>query len=191
MKVIDYRTFEEDYFADVLERLTERVQAYGFTVSFSSDLPEESGADFDGQAIVFTDKMHPEALVFNLSHIVGHGIQWCVDSEHMVLARRVILPGEPLPDLELLAIKVYEQESSEYGLQILHDLGIRDLDQWVSDIWAWDWTHLADIYVRNRLAYPALHYDYSQIPFGQTLLRPKPIPAFTPRPVRDLLARVV
>lgn len=172
---------DEGYFVHVLSLVTKRIESHGLTISYSGELPATSGADFDGLSIVFTDKMKPEAVLFNVTHIFGHIIQWCTDPAHLILARRVIIPGNLLPELDLLAIKLYEQEASEYSVQILHDVEIYDLDQWVSDIWAWDWDYLEGVYVRNEPAAPALSYDYTKIPFGQTRLRPLPIPKFKPR----------
>lgn len=181
MRIVDYRTLGEEYFAHVLSLVMKRIESYDLTISYSGELPVASGADFDGLSIVFTDKMQPEAVLFNVMHIFGHIIQWCTDPEHLILARRVIVPGNPLPELDLLAIKLYEQEASEYSIQMLHDVGVYELDQWISDIWHWDWDYLEGVYVRNAPAEPALSYDYAKIPFGRTWLRPRPIPEFVSR----------
>ena len=177
----DYRQIPTERFAELVALTTDRLLHYGFEVKYSDKLPISAAAEFDGLAFVMQQQMSPDSALFNLLHIFGHSIQWATSPETFVLARKQIVPGNPLPDSELLAIKSYEQQASEYGIQLLHEINVYNLDQWVSDIWRWDWDYLQSVYVRNAPAHPALHYDYNEIPYGRECLGPRPIPAFTPR----------
>jgi hypothetical protein len=177
----DYRKIPKEHFADLVGKATNRLLHYGFSVTYSDKLPESAAAEFDGLSFVLQQQMSSDSALFNLLHIFGHSIQWATSPETFTLARKVIVPGTPLPDDELLAIKTYEQQASEYGIQLLHEINTYDLDQWVTDIWRWDWDYLQSVYIRNAPAHPALHYDYAEIPFGRECLGPRPIPEFTPR----------
>src|SRR5579871_2205190 len=154
----DYRKLPHEYFERILGLATGRIEHYGFSIVYSDKLPISSAAEFDGLSFVLQQEMSPDAALFNLLHIFGHSLQWCVSPETFVLARKKIVPGDPLPESELLAIRNYEQQASEYGIQLLHEINIFELDQWVSDIWLWDWEYLQSVYIRNAPAHPALHY---------------------------------
>jgi len=177
----DYRQIPHERFANIVALATDRLLHYGFEVKYSDKLPISAAAEFDGLAFVLQQNMSPDSRLFNLLHIFGHSIQWATSPETFVLARKQIVPGNPLPDSELQAIKNYEQQASEYGIQLLHEIDVYNLDQWVSDIWRWDWDYLQSVYIRNAPAHPALHYDYKEIPYGRECLSARPIPVFTPR----------
>src|SRR5215471_1029254 len=120
----DYRKFTHEYFERVLSLATTRIQHYGFTIVYSDKLPKTSAAEFDGLTFLLQKEMSPDSALFNLLHIFGHSLQWCVSPETFVLARKKIVPGDPLPESELLAIKSYERQASEYGIQLLHEANI-------------------------------------------------------------------
>jgi hypothetical protein len=72
----------------------------------------------------------------------------------------------------------YEYEAAGYGLQLMHEAGVRSLDQWYSDFVATDWR------------YVERYYETDQIPpweecvvHNQPLLQPAPIPPLAHRQV--------
>src|SRR5437868_2294180 len=98
----DYRQLSKDHFAKLVALATNRLLHYGFTVSYSDKLPESTAAEFDGLSFVLQQQMSSDSALFNLLHIFGHSIQWATSPETFVLARKKIVPGDPLPDSELL-----------------------------------------------------------------------------------------
>lgn len=172
----DYRTLPPTYVEEALRRVLAALPAYGIRVSFSDELPTAASASFNGEHITVSVRANQEVALFTLIHVFGHIIQvaigeWTYPEEGGAL--------QPLSESELLQLKNKEREASEYALGFLHSLGITELDQWVSDIWQWDWQYVEAVYTEGVGPSPALEYDYVKIPYGQPTLKPRPIPPFT------------
>ena len=76
---------------------------------------------------------------------------------------------------ELDALEAYEREACRYSQQALHEAGVDALDQWLADYSACDLAFLRHFYVTGeRRAFRSFWQ------FGQSLIEPLAIPAFTP-----------
>jgi hypothetical protein len=136
------------------------------------DVPNPFTGDLDGEQIMVDYDLEVEDAVFILVHLFGHTVQWNV-SEH---ARRVAFmkPGTWTED-QLREVAAYEQEACRYSIQLLHDAGFHDLDQWVSDFAACDTTYLMHFYkTGEKLPFRSFWKDEAQ------LLTALPIPDFQP-----------
>jgi hypothetical protein len=124
--------------ADVVrmwEAVVAGVVEYGFTVSFAALEPPQTGT-FDGLEIVLNPANPLEMQCFSLLHLFGDSVQWVAPS-----LRTTIEPIEDSPDLEtfLKDPRQYESEAGQFGLQLLHVMGVTDCNQWLADFAASDW----------------------------------------------------
>ena len=72
-------------------------------------------------------------------------------------------------------LHAYEFEACRYSMQLFHEAGVRDLDQWLSDYSACDFRYLANFYRTGEK--PAFKTFWRE---DSPLLEPKPIPPFHP-----------
>jgi hypothetical protein len=136
------------------------------------DVPNPFTGDLDGAEIVVDYDLEVGDALFILIHLFGHTVQWNLSDE----ARRIAFrPAGPWTEPELAEVATYEQQACQYSLQLLHDCGINDLDQWVSDFAACDVAYLLHFYRTGE-----------KLPFrgfwrhGTPHLAPMPIPPFEP-----------
>jgi hypothetical protein len=146
-------------------------QRYGIGVRLL-DLPAAFLGDLDGADIYLQHGPPTAATLFTLGHLFGHTVQWNLD------ARLRNLGGKPCctytPE-DLQEIAAYETDASRYALALLHQAGLADLDQWLTDFAACDLAYL-DHYYRTGERLPPLDFWHDNRP----LLAPLPIPPFTP-----------
>lgn len=137
-----------------------------------SDVPHPFTGDLDGAEIMVDHANDLEDAVFILIHLFGHTVQWNVSASarEIAFAQRSAWTEEQLRE-----VTAYEREACGYSLQLLHEAGIRDLDQWVSDFAACDIAYLMHFYKTGEKR-PFRSFWRGQAP----LLRPLPIPAFVP-----------
>lgn len=153
-----------------VERLIE--DRYGVPVSVG-DVVDPNTGDFDGARIQVDFDQDLESAFFVLVHLFGHTVQWNVAPELRALGLDSS-PGKT--DAQLQAIHAYEKDATRYSLRLMHDAGVRDLDQWLSDWWWADWQFLRHFYrTGERLDVKALWREGA----GERLT-PLDIPAFTP-----------
>jgi hypothetical protein len=136
------------------------------------DVPNPFTGDLDGAEIVVDYDLEVGDALFILVHLFGHTVQWNVSEE----ARRIAFhaPGT-WSEEDLVAVSGYERQACCYSLRLLHECGVTDLDQWVSDFAACDVAYLLHFYRTGvKLAFRSLWVD------GTQLLEPLPIPAFEP-----------
>jgi hypothetical protein len=109
-----------------------------------------------------------------LLHLFGHTVQWNISEEY----RRIgLATGTGKSDEEMAAIREYERDATRYSVTLLHDVGVTDLDQWISDWCHADWTFLEHFYrTGERLDVRTIY-----APGCGEMLTPKPIPEFTPQ----------
>ena len=164
--------------ADPLRKLWTRaasgVVKQGFVLEYRDLEPPRTGI-FDGLRIVIDPDVDFEMQCFILLHLFGHSVQWIAPS----LAHKlepVLHNGDKAAFMK--AIKAYEYEAAEFGMRLLHDCGVRDLDQWYSDFVATDWRYIER------------YYDEGAIPpwdecimAGAPLVQPQPIPPLKHKPV--------
>jgi hypothetical protein len=148
-------------------------QRWGIPVRIS-DVPNPFTGDLDGEVILVDHDLDIEDAVFILIHLFGHTVQWNVSER----AREIGLakPGSVVwTDEALREVAAYEAEACRYSLQLLHDAGVRDLDQWVSEFAACDTAYLMHFYsTGEKRAFRT--FWKTEVP----LLTPLAIPDFQP-----------
>ncbi len=125
---------------DRIEPLIERRWGIPVTVT---DVPNPFTGDLDGHHILVDHDLDAEDSVFILVHLFGHTVQWNVSesAREIAFAKRAVWTDE-----QLRAVAEYEEQACRYSLQLLHEAGVHDLDQWVSDFAACDTAYLMHFY---------------------------------------------
>jgi hypothetical protein len=162
----------DDRFREVFNLVEPHIEnRYGIPVIIK-DVPYPFTGDLDGAEIHVDHFEDIENALFIMAHLFGHTVQWNVSAE----AREVGLKQFKNPtDDELAVLRAYELTACRYSLQLFHDLGIHDLDQWMSDFAACDYTYLVHFYrTGERRPFRSFWTD------GQPVLMPLAIPSFTP-----------
>jgi hypothetical protein len=154
---------------DTLERVIEDRWDIPVTIS---DVPNPFTGDLDGERIAVDYDLDIEDAVFILVHLFGHTVQWNVSAR----ARQIAFARPDAWSEDALAeVTAYELEACRYSLQLLHEVGIRDLDQWISDFAACDCAYLMHFYrTGEKLPFRSFWRD------GAPLVTPLPIPSFQP-----------
>jgi hypothetical protein len=154
-------------------RLTRaEVERYGVRV-YIADVTDPNTGTFDGAEIGIDYANELEMSLFVLVHLFGHTVQWNVVPSYRTIDERV-RPGAPPEVIE--ESRVYERNASRLGLTLLHDAGIKDRDQWLSDWSGSDWKYLSSFYATGTLP------DWKDCRGeGYPLLEPMPIPQFSPQ----------
>ena len=154
---------------DKVERMIE--QRWGIPVSIR-DVPNPFTGDLDGKHIHIDFDLEVEDALFILVHLFGHTVQWNVSEE----ARRIAFmkPGT-WSAAQLAEVSGYEAEACRYSLQLLHDAGVHDLDQWVADFAACDCAYLMHFYqTGEKRPFRSFWAE------GSPILTALPIPPFHP-----------
>jgi len=136
------------------------------------DVPNPFTGDLDGEQIMVDYDLEIEDAVFILVHLFGHTVQWNVSERARAIGSAT--SGTWTDDM-LQEAADYEREACRYSLQLLHDAGIDDLDQWISDFAACDSAYLMHFYKTGEKR-PFRSFWPDQAP----LLSPLVIPAFQP-----------
>jgi hypothetical protein len=155
---------------NTLEPYIER--RYGVPVIIN-DVPDPFSGDLDGSEIHVDYDVDVENAVFIIAHLFGHTVQWNLSEYN----RRIGSEVQQNPSEEKLAeLEAYEREACRYSLQLFHDAGVHDLDQWVSDFAACDFAYLRHFYkTGEKRPFRSFWKD------GQPLLEPLAIPEFYPK----------
>src|ERR1700688_577523 len=163
----------EPYLRSLLPRARARIEShYGIAVSFGAIAPPFTG-DLDGAEVRIQDAHEIDAAFFTLAHLFGHTVQWNTSERARQIGSNA--PGR-YSAAELAEVKAYEREASRYGLQLLHEAGIADLDGWLTDFSAADLAFLVHYYATGERR-PLTDFWLD----GQPVLQPLAIPAFRPR----------
>jgi hypothetical protein len=148
------------------------VEKYGLKV-YIGDVQDPNTGTFDGTEIGIDYANDLEMSLFVLVHLFGHTVQWNTVPAYRSFEAKV-KPGSP-PDL-IEEARLYELNASRLGLQLFHDLGISDRDQWLANWCLGDWNYLSTYYRTATL--PAWH---DCVVHDAPPLTPMAIPAFTPQ----------
>ena len=160
-------------FKDAYNRVCRHVEVrYGIEVTISDVLDPNTG-DFDGATIKLDYDQDLDMALFVLAHLFGHTVQWNISEEFRALGRETS-PGKT--DEELARIFDYERDATRYSLTLLHEAGVLDLDQWISDWWRADWAFLSHFYRTGERRDPRALLR----PGAEEPLMPLPIPEFQP-----------
>ncbi|MBA2543550.1 MAG: hypothetical protein H0V17_28170 [Deltaproteobacteria bacterium] len=154
---------------NTIEPLIERRWGIPVTVT---DVPNPFTGDLDGERILVEHDLDVEDAVFILVHLFGHTVQWNVSAR----AREI---GMARPsnwtEPQLAELTEYEHQACRYSLQLLHEAGIRDLDQWISDFAACDCAYLMHLYrTGEKVEFKSFWKD------NAPLVTPLAIPEFHP-----------
>ncbi len=155
----------------VFRRARDRVESYGVRV-YIGDILDPNTGTFDGSEIGIDWANDAETSLFVLVHLFGHTVQWNTVPAYRTIDARAV-PGAPPEVIE--EARIYEQSASRLGISLLHQAGVTDRDQWISDWWASDWHYLSSYYRTGKLP------DWQSCRIsGQARLSPLPIPHFVP-----------
>ncbi len=128
-------------------RATSRIVKYGFAIAYRDLEPPRTGT-FDGLQILIDPDVGFEMQCFILLHLFGHSVQWVAPSlEHKLHA----LQHTPEKERFLQVLHDYEFEAAQFGLQLLHDVGVTHLDPWYSDFVATDWRYVERYYREEKI----------------------------------------
>lgn len=160
-------------FTEYAARVQEHLERdWGIPV-VTRDIPDPLTGDLDGAEIDVDYAVTPELRLFLLGHLFGHTVQWNVNESAFDLGRQYKPPVDEKLFPEVLA---YEGEAARYGLQLLHQIGIADVDQWFSNYTASDQAYLLHFY---RTGDKGEFKNFWRE--GAPLIEPKPIPEFKPK----------
>jgi hypothetical protein len=144
---------------------------YGIRVVIR-DIPDPLTGDLDGSEIDIDYAVTPEQRLFLLAHLFGHTVQWNVSPALFEIGRQY---RPPVNEDLIPAIVAYEREAAAYGLAMLHEIGIMDIDGWFCDYTACDQAYLLHFYRTGEKR------DFRSFWAGNTpRIQPQPIPRFTP-----------
>ena len=155
---------------EAFRRCRSRIEEYGVRV-YVDDILDPNTGTFDGSSIGIDYANDLEMSLFVLVHLFGHTVQWNTVPEYRTIDQRV----KPFaPDAVIEEARVYELNASRHGLTLLHDAGIADRDQWLSDWRGSDWAYLSHYYATGVLG------DWRAFrTTGFPLLTPLSIPPFS------------
>jgi hypothetical protein len=137
-----------------------------------TDVPHPFTGDLDGAEIRVDYDLSAEESVFILAHLFGHTVQWNLSAADREIGRKV---ETNLPESRLAEIERYERAACGYSLQLLHEVGVLDLDQWFSDFATCDLRYLMHFYRTGvKEEFRSFWCDHAP------LIEPLRIPAFQP-----------
>lgn len=142
-----------------------------------TDVPSPFTGDLDGAEIQVDFANDAESALFVVAHLFGHTVQWNLDPAAREIGSRLVQnPDETL----LQQLYAYELEACRYSVQLFHEAGIHELDQWLSDFAACDFAYLEHFYrTGEKREFRSFWRE------EQPLLQPLPIPPFRPNKWRS------
>jgi hypothetical protein len=155
-------------------RATSAIVKYGFAIEYRDLEPPRTGI-FDGLRISIDPDVDFEMQCFILLHLFGHSVQWTAPSLEGKLD--ALKEGDDKAAF-MRALRAYEYEAARFGMQLLRDVGVNDLDQWYSDFVATDWRYVERYYETDAI--PPWH---ECLAYNQPLIEPLPIPPIKLRQV--------
>ncbi len=165
--------YSESDFKSAFERTVARVSRSGLAVEIGDVLDPNTG-DLDGKTIMVDHLLSEEDRLFVLVHLFGHCVQWNVSAEARTIGQATYLPTTAA---EYQQVRAYEKDASRYGLRLLHEAGVVDLDQWLTDLWQADWLFLEHFYRTGERVDPRSFYRADAAPPLESL----EVPPFEPR----------
>lgn len=157
-----------EYCARVEKVLSE---SYGITV-ITRDIPDPLTGDLDGLQIHIDYLASAELRLFLLAHLFGHTVQWNVDPAAFEIGKQY---QPPVAEDQIPAVLAYEQEAARYGLFLLHQSDIAEVDAWFSAYSACDQAYLVDFYRTGE------KHDFKSFWRNDvSLIAEKTVPSFKP-----------
>jgi len=164
-------TISDQRFREVFDLLERRIEDRWSIPVRVTDVANPFTGDLDGAEIQIEYDLTAEDALFILVHLFGHTVQWNVSAE----LREVSKLRGPMAPEQMRQLIAYELQACEYSMQLVHDCGVHDLDQWLADFSACDLAYLVHFYDAGEKAEFKSFWKA-----GQPLIRPRPIPAFHP-----------
>ncbi|MBT8491472.1 MAG: hypothetical protein KJO07_00315 [Deltaproteobacteria bacterium] len=164
---------DSDYLLRVFNRVEDHIEGkYGIPVVVK-DVPSPFTGDLDGAEIHVDHEQDVEGAVFIIAHLFGHTVQWNTSERAREVGSRIY--DNPSDEM-LRELHEYEVKACRYSLQLFHDAGFGDLDQWLSDFAACDFRYLEHFYrTGEKRDFFSFWRD------GEVVLAPLPIPDFRPQ----------
>ncbi|MEX0642616.1 MAG: hypothetical protein WD468_07935 [Pirellulales bacterium] len=132
---------------DLWTRATSGIVKYSFAIEYRDLEPPRTGI-FDGLRLVIDPDVAFEMQCFVVLHLFGHSVQWVAPSlEHKLAALQSTSDKQRF----MAILQAYEYEAATFGLQLMHEVGIRHLDQWYSDFVETDWRYVERFYAEDRI----------------------------------------
>ena len=164
---------DDDRLRDVFDIVEKMIEDRWQVPVRINDVPNPFTGDLDGAEIMVDYDLTIEDALFILVHLFGHTVQWNVSADARDIA--FAQPGGHWTEAQLARIAAYEEEACGYSLQLLHEAGVRDLDQWISNFAACDSRYLMHFYkTGEKLPFRTFWRD------DAPLVPPRPIPEFQP-----------
>ncbi len=132
---------------DLWIRCTSRIVKHGFVIEYRDLEPPRTGI-FDGLRIVLDPDVGFEMQCFILLHLFGHSVQWTAPSWEHKLDELQFVQDRPR-FMQVLA--EYEAGAAHFALQLMHEAGVRDLDQWFSDFAETDRRYVERYYQTDQI----------------------------------------
>jgi hypothetical protein len=153
---------------------TSAIVKHGFVIEYRDLEPPRTGI-FDGLRIVVDPDVGFEMQCFLLLHLFGHSVQWVAPSiEHKL--QDLQHTEDKTRFMEVL--HAYELEAAGFAMQLMHERGVKNLDQWFSDFVETDWRYVERYYQTDKLP-PWEECVVSGVP----LITATPLPALKHREV--------
>jgi hypothetical protein len=160
-------------FRDHAARVEEHIERhYGIRV-VTRDIPDPLTGDLNGEEIDIDFAVTAEQKLFLLGHLFGHTVQWNTNPGAFDIGRQY---RPPVDEKLFPAVLAYEGEAAGYGLALMHEIGIGDVDQWFSNYTAADQRYLLHFY---RTGDKGDFHDFWRE--HAKLVEAKAIPRFVPR----------
>ena len=161
-----------DRYRDAFNRVERYIEERYRLPVVITDVPDPFTGDLDGATILVDHDLDAEEALFILVHLFGHTVQWNVSPADRELG--LLEVTDPTDEL-LASLARYEVDAARYSLQLFHEAGVTDLDQWLADFAACDIAYLLHFYrTGEKRPFRSFWVD------GATLLAPLPIPSFHP-----------
>jgi hypothetical protein len=122
-------------------RITARVVDHGFALGYSR-LDRPRLGIFDGLKITLDPAVEFEMQCFLVLHLFGHSVQWVAPTYQPEIAG--VSEGDL--DVYLEALERYERAAARFGLGLMHECGVHDIDQWYFDFAEADWRYVETFY---------------------------------------------
>jgi hypothetical protein len=156
-----------DQVAELWRKVVSGIVRYGFALDLRPLEPPRTGI-FDGLRITVDPAGDLETHCFIVVHLFGHSVQWVAPSLESSL---VALQNTQDRARFMEVLHDYELAAAGYGLQLMHEEGLTELDQWFSDYVETDWRYVECYYRTGRI--PSLK---TCLAGGCRLIKPTLIP---------------
>jgi hypothetical protein len=155
-------------------RVSSGIVKHGFAIEYRDLEPPRTGI-FDGLRIVIDPDVGFEMQCFLLLHLFGHSVQWVAPSLEPKLDE---LRHTQDRARFMHVLREYEFDAAGFGMQLMHERGVTQLDQWYSDFVHTDWRYVERYYQENRIP------PWSEcVVSGCPRVQARPLPSLTLRQV--------